>query len=113
MILTVRYPARSEIIGFGGNGLNPSGQPSGNPFRPSWYRYQSSQAPPGLIGKFARTLQNMNCFTGASYKKSNSQDWLCKFKTLRSKIVTDIRNAKNTSLFDFPNVDVILRSSGT
>ena len=28
------------------------------------------------------------------YKKSNSQDWLSKFKTLRNKIVTNIRDAK-------------------
>ena len=33
-------------------------------------------------------------------------------QNLENKILTNIRDAKNTSLFDFPHVQVILRSSG-
>ena len=33
------------------------------------------------------------------YKKSNSQDWLSKFRALRNKIVTNIRDAKKQFFF--------------
>ena len=33
------------------------------------------------------------------YKKSNSQDWLSKFRALRNKIVTNIRDAKRQFFF--------------
>ena len=59
-------PMASTSGSIGRNGLNPSWQPSGNPFRPSWY--QSNQAPLGLIGKFARTSRSVNCFTSAIRK---------------------------------------------
>ena len=59
-------PMASTSDNIGRNDLNPSWRPSGNPFHPSWY--QSSQAPPGLIGKFTRTLRSVNCFTGAIRK---------------------------------------------
>jgi len=65
-------PMASTSDNIGRNDLNPSWQPSGNPFHPSWY--PSSQAPPGLIGKFTRTLRSVNCFTGAIRKATPKTD---------------------------------------
>ena len=52
----------------------------------------------------------MNCFTGAMKKKA-PKTVAQQIQNLENKILTNIRDAKNTSLFDFPHVQVILRSS--